>query len=130
MSTERYYGEQDNRHGGALSWPGVNGYPFRGQVPMLKPEEMQVLAAHGLVGDAHHRTFCLSDAADNKDYSWVRERIRNGWFTQDHVERWRTDDAIHIYLEWTQLYIEVPRSRMARPISYGHQNAFTLRESH
>ena len=128
MSASRYFGEQDPRHRGTLHWPGVDGYPFRGPgVPLMKPNELQRVAQHGHVGDAYHRTFDLSDEQDSKDYDWVRERIRNGWFVQDFVKRWHKGGNIYVYLEWTQIYVEIPRGRQHGPTAYGHQNSFTLR---
>lgn len=110
MGATRYYGEQDPRHRGPLQWPGVNGYPFRGPVvPLMKAKEIEQLATSGVVGDSYHRTFDLADDRDSRDYAWVRERIRNGWFTQDFVKRWQKGGSVHVYLEWTQIYVEMPK---------------------
>ena len=109
--TYKYYGEQDPRHGQLLHWPGANGLPFRGPaVPNIKQEELENLP---VIGEAFEQTFDLSDEEQEQAYRWVRDRIRNGMFTQDYVHREHIVDEVNgtlktlVYLEWTQLYVQV-----------------------
>jgi hypothetical protein len=110
--SQKYQGEQDPRHGSLLQWPGAQGLPFRGDaVPNVKQEELEQLP---VVGEAFQQTFDLTDEEQATSYRWVRDRIRNGMFTQDYVYREHTLDADKnklrtlVYLEWTQLYVQAP----------------------
>tara|TARA_A100001015_G_C14775225_1_gene626907 strand:+ start:172 stop:582 length:411 start_codon:yes stop_codon:yes gene_type:complete len=112
--SQKYYGEQDPRHGSQLQWPGAQGLPFRGDaVPNVKQEELEKLP---VVGEAFQQTFDLTDEEQAKSYRWVRDRIRNGMFTQDYVHREHILDEDKnelrtlVYLEWTQLYVQVPHN--------------------
>ena len=112
--SQKYFGEQDPRHGSQLQWPGAQGLPFRGDaVPNVKQEELEQLP---VVGEAFQQTFDLTDEEQAKSYRWVRDRIRNGMFTQDYVHREHILDEDKnelrtlVYLEWTQLYVQVPQN--------------------
>jgi hypothetical protein len=127
--SNKFHGEQDNRHDGKLHWPGAGGLPFRGDaIPNLKQAELENLP---IVGDTHQATFDLSDEEDSEAYRWVRDRARNGLFTIDFVERhWNEEKQnMIIYVEWTQLYVQMPKG--TNPIG-GNGNGrsptnFTLR---
>jgi hypothetical protein len=108
--TSKYHGEQGPEHAGKLQWPGVNGFPFRGeQIPNIRQDELEKLP---VVGDAREETFDLSKEDEATRYRWVRDRCRNGLFVQDyaHKEHAMVDGKLTtlIYLEWTQLYVQVP----------------------
>ena len=111
MATSRYCGEQHDRHKGRLFWPGHNGIPFRGvDPPLLKRSELSKLLT---VGDTYQKAFRLAEKDDAEYYSWVRERARNGWFTVDRQTQpeWNEDKTnVNIYLEWTQVYLELPNN--------------------
>ena len=108
-STTKYFGEQDARYGGELHWPGIHGIPFRGDaIPNLKKQERDNLP---VVASAHHQLFNLSDTEQSRVYAWVRDRIRNGLFTCDYVERWHDQtNNVWVYLEWSQLYTQLPKN--------------------
>ena len=128
-STAKYFGEQDERHGGRLHWPGVNGIPFRGPyVPNLKRNELEKLPP---VACAFHHTFNLSDDKESAVYQWIRDRIRNGSFTLDWIERhWDAESkTMWVYVEWSQLYIELPHNNATGSNGDGHPNHFTLRST-
>lgn len=106
-SISKYYGDQNPLYGGKLHWPGIQGLPFRGDTAPLMSEEdkSRVYAA----GDANHATLDLSDDSDSKLYAWIRDRIKNGLFVLDHIERhWNENTKnVIVYIEWTQLYTQI-----------------------
>jgi hypothetical protein len=125
-ATSKYYGEQDERHGGPLHWPGINGIPFRGDAaPTLKRAELNNLP---VVAVACHQTFNLSDAEHAKVYQWIRDRIRNGLFTMDWIERHWDDQTkiMWVYVEWSQLYTELPQGWQNRSLGNGSPDRFVL----
>ena len=127
-ATSKYFGEQDARHEGQLHWPGVNGLPFRGEaIPNLKQRE---LADMPVVAHACHQVFDLSDGAQAKVFQWVRDRVRNGLFTLDWIERHWDDEnkRMFVYVEWSQLYVQLPPKTMGS-IGNGSPNHFTLQGS-
>ena len=127
-ASAKYFGEQDPRHGGILHWPGVQGLPFRGDaVPNLLKRELEKLP---VVATANHKLFDMGAEEDNQLYQWVRERIRNGMFTCDFVERWHdANNCMWIYLEWSQLYVQQPRNIEIGSNGNGSPNHFTLRST-
>ena len=134
--TNKYYGEQDSRHGSVLQWPGAQGLPFRGEaVPNVKQEELENLP---IVGEAFQQTFDLNDEEQAASYRWIRDRVRNGMFTQDYVYREHIlneetkELRTLIYLEWTQLYVQVPANHKSSGVTANGsatQEKFTLRSS-
>ena len=126
--SHKYHGEQGDRYDGKLQWPGANGFPFIGDTaPNLKQHEVEALP---IVGEAKENVFDLNELDDRRYYNWVRDRIRNGLFVQDHISRRQPDDKLWpiIYLEWTQCYVIAPK-QTAQAGSNGHGSAkqFTLR---
>jgi len=124
----KYHGEQDDRYDGPMTWPGANGFPFMGDgAPSLKQAEIEALP---VVGVAHNRVFDLNTEQDRIDYAWVRDRIRNGIFVRDFVERrWSTDKMYPmIYMEWTQCYVMSPKQQdLPGRQEHGSSRQFTLR---
>lgn len=127
MTGSKFFGEQDERHGGPLHWPGVRGFPFRGeQFPLLKQREYDAVP---LVPDAKHRTFDLSDPHDSAEYAWVRDRVLGGLFRCDYIE-YHWDDKekkMYIYVEWSQIYAQLPRNFSVENLEHGVPQRFTLR---
>ena len=125
---QKYLGEQDPRYGGKLQWPGVKGYPFLGEVPpSLRQQEVDELP---VCGNTHEDRFDLNDEVRRAEYNWVRDRIRNRLFAQDHIERqWPLDKEWPIiYLEWTQFFAALPqKSSSARNVTNASTTQFTLR---
>lgn len=105
----KFHNEQSNLHNGKLQWPGINGLPVRNEIPVNIKEEEKDYAV--LVGDFHCRHFDLNKEEDREYYSWVKDRIVNGWFHQLHAHHTFKEDLPypHIYLEWVQLYYEWPQ---------------------
>ena len=103
----KFLGDQNGGYDGRLFWPGVGGFPFRGnKAPMLSPDVKERIY---LTGDAKHGTFDLAIPEQSQQYAWVRDRIRNGLFTEDYIERHWNDETKNqiVYLEWTQLYTQL-----------------------
>jgi hypothetical protein len=125
--THKYHGEQGDRYGGTLQWPGANGFPFLGDTaPSLKQHEIEALP---VVGRSYERVFDLNVDEDREYYNWVRDRIRNGMFVQDHIQR-RWDEGKDwpvIYLEWTQCFVMAPPQTHAGRNGHGSSTNFTLR---
>ena len=123
----KFNGDQNERYGGKLTWPGVNGIPFMGDgsVPNLRGEEAERLP---IAGDAYDRVFDLSKEEDSEYYQWVRDRCRNGQFTLDHVERhWNQDtNNMVIYMEWTQLYRRIPSNHGGNGNGQRNGRTFTI----
>jgi len=119
-ASHKYEGEQDDRYGSELHWPGAQGFPFIGEVaPSLKQHEIEALPP---VGQVHERLFDLNVEADRDYYNWVRDRIRNGLFVQDHIDRQRPDSKQWpvIYLEWTQMCVmATPKQAAAGRTEHG-----------
>ena len=125
---QKYYGEQDPRYGGRLQWPGANGFPFLGDAPSsMRQNELEDLPVCGM---AFEHPFDLNDEQERANYNWVRDRIRNGLFRQDYVERrWPPDKEWPvIYLEWTQCFSSLPtQSPIAGKLTNANAKQFTLR---
>lgn len=125
--SHKYHGEQHDRYGGKQHWPGANGFPFKGEVvPSLKQHEVEQLP---VIGDTYEKVFDLNVEEDREYYNWVRDRVRNGVFVRDYIERKWTEDKEWpiIYLEWTQCYTYVPQQIQARSTGNGSATNFTLR---
>jgi hypothetical protein len=129
---QKYHGEEDPRHGGQLHWPGAHGLPFRGTaVPDFKQEELDALVP---VGEFFNETFDLSDDDHAKRFRWIKDRISNGLFVQEHIERHWIDaeKKMMVYLEWRQLYIQAPPGHAKKNGSNGNGSSphnFTVRSS-
>jgi hypothetical protein len=124
--SSKYHGEQNDLHGGPLHWPGVNGVPFLGQAPPnLRQRELEQLP---VVCYSFHYTFDLGDQAQGQIYQWIRDRIRNGLFTCDWVERHWDDKAkrMWIYIEWSQLYVTLPKNNFLGSTGNGSPKQFSL----
>jgi hypothetical protein len=133
--THKYHGEQDDRHGGKLHWPGVGGIPFRGDaVPNIRQEELENLP---IVGEGFEHTFDMDNESQAVAYRWIRDRIRNGMFTQDYIHREHKIDEetgnmkTLIYMEWTQLYVQIPPNHQASGVNGNGSSGtnFTLKSS-
>ena len=103
MPTPKFYGEQNEKHGGILYWPGFCGFPLKSAAP---PGIVEDTSQISLIGDHRCKIFNLSNEEDKEYYEWVKDRIRNGLFTQDYIEyHWDQESkTMFIYLEWTQIY--------------------------
>jgi hypothetical protein len=128
LPTSKYRGEQHPRYGGKLHWPGANGLPFMGTAaPSLKQHEVEGLAPQSL---AREYTFDMNVQEDAEYYNWVRDRIVNGLFVRDYIERkWDPVAKIHIiFMEWRQLYVQAPpQHRHVGSNGHGSPKQFTLR---
>lgn len=124
---QKYYGEQDERYGGKLQWPGASGVPFLGDAaPSLKQHEIEALP---VLGQAKEYVFDLNDEDDREYYNWVRDRICNGMFTRNYIERHREDGHKWpvVYMEWTQHYVTAPPQTSPGSTKHGSTTHFTLR---
>jgi len=125
---QKYHGEQDPRYGGNLQWPGANGFPFLGDAPpSLKQHEIDALP---ICCNTHQKPFDLNDEEDREYYNWVRDRIANGLFRQNHeIRRWPEDKLWPIvYLEWTQYYTGQPQKQpQGGSLTNANSKQFTLR---
>ena len=110
-----------------MHWPGVNGLPFRGShIPNLKQRELDALP---VIAHACEHTFDLSDPEQATVYQWVRDRVRNGLFTCDYIERHWDEDKQNmiVYIEWSQLYVQMPPQAALGSNGNGNPHSFTLR---
>lgn len=130
QQSQKYHGEQGDRYDGKMQWPGANGFPFLGDAPpSLKQHETEALP---IVGHAHERLFDMNDEEEREYFNWVRDRIRNGLFVQDFIDR-RFGDCDEnrpwpiIYLEWTQCYVMSPPQASSGSSGHGSTTQFTLR---
>jgi hypothetical protein len=107
-------GGPNTPHGGNLYWPGTPlGFPLRGvaQPPLMRKEEIARQTKHVL--DFHCQIFDLTKPEDQKAYQEVRDRAGNGWYhVTDKQIKWKEDaTAPTIYLEWVQIYGELPTDK-------------------
>jgi hypothetical protein len=98
-------------HGGDLHWPGtMEGFPFRGdRAPDLHQEEFETIA-HAM--DYHSKLFELWKPEEKQAFDDVMDRIVNGWFMQHRRHDQWTDDGLAVWLEWVQVYGEVPNTKV------------------
>lgn len=102
-------------HGGMLNWPGNGeGFPVRGPAALLKQDEIDELP---LVSDFKSQLFKLADPEDKKKFDAIQDRVMDGWYCIR--KRIDTDDPVNVgypivWLEWVQLYAEVPDKINAR----------------
>jgi len=84
-----------------------------------------------IVASAHHQLFNLSDEEESRTYCWIRDRIKNGLFNCDYVERhWDGDThTMWVYLEWSQMYTQMPKNTELGSNGNGSPNHFTLRST-
>lgn len=102
-------------HPGPVQWPGVNGLPFLGDgIPNLKRNELEQLPIVGFKGVDQ---FDLSDPGRALVYKGILERVRNGIFTLDFIDRHKIEYKDEegrpcvkwvAHVEWTQLYVTMP----------------------
>jgi hypothetical protein len=117
----------DDHGGKQLHWPGSQeGYPFRGNVvPHLKQQEMEELPR---VIDFHCFTFYMWDESHQKAFAEINDRIANTWYQEmTRHDKWvdlptkvNAPDGqeivmnlphLIIYLEWAQIYNEIPQTK-------------------
>jgi len=126
-ASNKFAGEQDDRYGGKLQWPGANGMPSMGDAaPSMKQHEIDALP---VMGATRQRVFDLNDENARTDYNWVRDRIRNGMFVRDYCKRRWPEDKVYpiIYMEWTQCYVQSPKQTgTAGRKEHGSSRQFTL----
>jgi hypothetical protein len=116
----KYFGEQSPFHVGELTWPGYQGFPVinfdvncRYDYPVLT-----------LVHYFYNKFFDLNKPEDLEHYSWVSDRIVNGWFICVHREFFTENNQIKVYMEWVQRYLlQVPKDLLDKfypvePIEY------------
>ena len=127
-SSSKFHGEQDTRYGGPLHWPGANGLPFMGDAaPSLKQHETEALPTYSSSQEYEFNMYNPDDAAY---YNWVRDRINNGMFVRDYIERkWDPEKKMHIiWMEWRQMYVQAPvTQRNTGSIGHGSPRQFVLR---
>jgi len=108
----KYVGEQSEWHPGPLTWPGRE-FPYLGEFNGIYDDLMDFVPFVFFKS----RLFNLSDEADTEYYTWVKDRIVNGWFLQYASvvtpKETETGVIIYIYLEWGQPYlIQVKKSNL------------------
>lgn len=114
MSIVKYVGEQNkDQHGGDLSWPGLYELPMRGNVGLLKNDELDEF--YEVTQDFHSKEFDMANAEHTKEYNTIMDRVVNGWYTKHFVEHFRDKDGKHlIYIEWSQSYGQINPKANAR----------------
>lgn len=90
-----------------LHFPGTfEGFPFRGQVPDLKGDELQQQV--GLILDYQSKRFLLWDEQEHAEFKQVMDRIVNGRYLQHkRYDRWSDQHCgLVVWLEWVEIYGE------------------------
>lgn len=93
-------------HGGPLMWPGVNGFPFRGETaPDLRGKQYEDMP---LALDFKSRSFRLWDDREKAAFDAIMDRIVNGWYMQHkRFDNWIEQHQEYVvHLEWVQIYGE------------------------
>lgn len=115
--TVKYIDEQNlERHPGTLVWPGINGLPVLG--PISVEDSDLSSQAYTIVSYFYYKLFDLSNSEDSEYFTWVRDRIINGWFIQYHLEYIKDEKNpcnIKVYMEWVQRYIKIVKQ--SAPVS-------------
>lgn len=86
----------------------LGSIPLRGRgSPPLKQDEFDELEIRPV---ARVKTFDLSDEEQLKEYEITLHRIVNGWYVKikDYHHFDTEKKAMIVYLEWCQLYKEIP----------------------
>lgn len=104
-------------HGGPLYFNQrlLGGVPLRSQaLPTLTQEEVDEVPIRPV---ARVDLFDLSIPEKLEEYTLIRHRIANGWYVEKYVERHFNPEKQHmlVYLEWYQLYGDVPTHLQSDP---------------
>jgi hypothetical protein len=121
MSLFKYFGEQDDRHHGRLFWSNaLDGLPIRGASSfLLKSDEVDSFV--DIHWDFHCKEFDLFNEKDLEEYTYVMDRIVNGWFYlhhRDYIREPQSNRVRYVYLEWSQRYGQVSPLHKNRFINY------------
>lgn len=111
MSLLKYFGQQGAEHGGVLKWlPTSEGLPPLRNYPgsAITRQELDNVET---VADFHCRWFDLNNEEDRQAYVEVRDRGLSGLYIMLHIDRTQFDKG-RIYVEWSQVYGEVPNVRI------------------
>lgn len=105
----KFANRKDGNGRGNVYWnrAGIDGLPFRGEVPpLLKEEEFEDRLVR--VSDFKNQTFSTGDENQNAEYCRVMDGVANGWFQLVHIERYRKpdDNSFSIYVEWIEPFLE------------------------
>ena len=117
MSLFKYFGERGgDGHGGELQWARTPGhYPFRNfNQPALTEAQLEIIEE---TVDFHCRVFELWEPEQLQEYQDIRDRCANGWYRVLYIDRQMDSERKHwrIYLEWVQVYEEVPNGKRPPP---------------
>jgi len=111
-SLQKYYADHGGpQHGGHLSWPGTQeGFPVRGEPAHLRQSEYQGLT-HVL--DYKSGAFRMWVPEEKAAFDDVMDHIVNGWYAQHkRIDHFSLEyGAPLIWLEWLQIYGEIPNSK-------------------
>jgi hypothetical protein len=118
----RFAGRSKDDNGTPLHWgrAGVDGLPFRGEIPQYTAEEYEEVVRR--VGDPKNGTFDTGDPIQNRAYMEAYAKCIHGWATSGYVHRWIPEGktSIHIYFEWVEWYMEDGKS--SRPVQAPRSN--------
>jgi hypothetical protein len=117
MSLFKYFNElggPGSTHQGSLQWPrsGDLNLPLR-HTNQIALTEAEVEAVEPIL-DFHCRKFDLWVPEELAEYMNIRDRCENTWYQIVFVERKFDPEHKHwtIYMEWTQLYGEIPNGKV------------------
>lgn len=93
--------------------------PVRGSTAMLKRDELDELE---YVFDFKSKLFNLAEPDDKAMFDDVNDRLMSGLCViRKRIDKWEAaDPAPKIWLEWADVYREVPE-HIARRVGYGNQ---------
>lgn len=120
---DRFKVDPDEDHRGRLFHsPDSDPLPIRGPAPpLLTDTEADRLEQ---VAEAYLRLFDTADAQDRSDLQKIYTRVVHGWYAIKHEEHHfdREKRTMLVYLEWFQMYNEVPAALRDRVFT---ENGFT-----
>lgn len=125
--TSKFFGTRGGpgtEHKGNLHWPGTaEGFPVRtyGEgLPNLRQEEFEDLPK---ILDYHSQRFLLWLPEEKAAFDIIMDRIANGWYSLSRrIDRWSDQNlGLAVWLEWVQIYGEVPQSKSPGANSHVHQ---------
>ena len=110
-------GGPESQHAGTLHWPGTaDGFPVRGAAGDLRQQEFEDIP---LSLDYKSREFQLWKPDEKDEFDAVMDRIVNGWYMQHKREDYRVTEGRIVWLEWVQIYGEVPDGKTPGATKHG-----------
>lgn len=127
MQFFRDRGGPNTEHGNYLFWPGtVDGFPVRSnQAPHLRQHELESLP---LSLNFRSRMFRLWEPTDKRAFDQVMNCIINTWYREHkRYDTWVPEQQAYlVWLEWIQIYGEIPDAHVPWSGQDVHADTFQL----